>query len=55
MPLDIFFDGLFIKPNGRNKIPDTPDAVFFKIHFSDEFELLSDSDAGIAFQSFDGI
>ena len=55
LPLDVLFDLFLVKPDGRDKIPNTPDAVLLKVKFADEFILFSDDQARYSFQLLDGI
>ena len=45
LPLDVFLDLALVQSNGGDEIPDAPDAVLFKIHLSNEFELFPDGKA----------
>ena len=55
LPCDVFGNLCLVEPYGRRKVSDAPDAVFFKVHFSDEFKLLLDVDRTVALQCRDGI
>ena len=43
LPLDVPSDFCFIQTNGRRKIPDAPDAVFFEVDLTNILELLAEA------------
>ncbi len=55
LPFDVALDLGFVQSDGRRKISNAPDAVFFKIDFTDEFELFSQIQTACGLELADGI